>query len=67
MFSPPIRVLYECCGELDWLRPTPGASKDDGNSMVEMAKRIPFALISRISTHYYVGTSTNYGSADIAI
>ncbi len=35
--------------------------------IVEMAKMIYFALISRISTHYYVGTSTKYGSADIAI
>ena len=35
--------------------------------IVEMAKRISFALISRISTRYYVGTSTKYGSADIAI
>ena len=41
------------------------ASKD--MEIVEMAKRISFALISRISTRYYVGTSTKYGSADIAI
>ena len=54
--------IVECCGELGT---TSRASKD--MEIVEMAKRISFALISRISTRVYVGTSTKYGSADIAI
>ena len=53
-------VYCECCGEL-------GSTDASMMEIVEMAKRISFALISRISTRYYVGTSTKYGSADIAI
>ena len=49
------------------LATTTSASDMYENCMVEMAKRISYARISRVSTRYYVGTSTKYGSADIAI